>query len=72
MSSNPVLASVLAQLLDARNLLECGTRLIERGEGDLDDRHLTEATCLRYGLNVLNSAYDALDRATFTVKVEQQ
>lgn len=58
------LEEILAQLSDARSVLECGTRLLECGDGSAGRRHLDEAVCLRQGIILLGAVYDSLDRAT--------
>lgn len=69
---NTVLDAVLAHLSDACSVLECGTRLLECGEGSSGDRHLDEAVCLRQGLNLLREVYDSLDRAIITMNREER
>lgn len=61
---------ILARLSDARSVLECGTRLLECGEGSSEDRRLDEAVCLRQGLTLLREVYDSLDRAIITMDRE--
>lgn len=61
-ATRPDLSEILARFSDARSFLECGVRLLEDWEGDGSGPG-DEAVCLRYGLDLMVTAYKELDVA---------
>lgn len=64
------LDAILGRFCEARSFLECGVRLIE-GRDPTPDYPGDEATCLRYGLNLLHVAYNDLDVALMNAQVRR-